>query len=519
MMLIEPRYPLTCTPIRSVTVKRLLALALVLPAATLVLTGVSTSATPAPEPGASVAVPTVSGPVTGGKGVPTLLTATMPAQSGYVSEEFFLEGTATAYTSDVPLTPDGRWTVRPQSRAPYRTRIVVYRPESPKQFNGTVFVEWNNVSAGFETAPDWGSGHNEVIRSGGAWIAVTTQAVGLQGGQTIIGQTATGGLRATDPERYASLTHPGDSYSYDIYSQAGVVARNTTTPAVLGKLSVKRVIAVGVSQSAFRLVTYIDAVQPLAHVYDGFFVHSRNGNGAALAGAPLDAVAAPPSAALIRGDLDVPVLQLLTESDLTLLRAYPARQPDTKLLRTWEVAGASHADFYQGGVGFGDIGDGKAEQALLDVASADGGPLNCAQPINRGPQYLVVASALHHLDRWVADGVAPPKARPIDMAAGPPPVINRDAHGNALGGVRTPVVDVPTATLRGDGNAGATFCFLFGNTIPFDAATLASLYPTHRDYVTKFNRATDAAVKAGFLLAPNAKNLKLAAAASSISAP
>ena len=83
----------------------------------------------------------------------------------------------------------------------------------------------------------------------------------------------------------------------------------------------------------------------------------------------------------------------------------PARQPDTKLLRTWEVAGASHADFYQGRIGFGDVGDGKAEQALLDVAAADGGALNCAQPINRGPQYLVLASALDHLDRWVADGV------------------------------------------------------------------------------------------------------------------
>ena len=228
---------------------------------------------------------------------------------------------------------------------------------------------------------------------------------------------------------------------------------------------------------------------------------------------------APPSAALIRADLDVPVLQLQTESDLTLFRAYPARQPDTKLLRTWEIAGASHADFYQGGVGYSDVGDGKAEQALLDVASADGGPLNCAQPINRGPQYLVLASALDHLDRWVADGVAPPKARSIDMVAGAPPVISRDARGNALGGIRTPVVDVPTATLRGDGNAGATFCFLFGNTVPFDAATIAALYPTHRDYVTKFDRATDAAVKAGFLLAADAKNLKAAAACSSVQRP
>ena len=153
------------------------------------------------------------------------------------------------------------------------------------------------------------------------------------------------------------------------------------------------------------------------------------------------------------------------------------------------------------------------------MAAADGGALNRAQPINRGPQYLVLASALDHLDRWVADGAAPPKGQPIDMAAGPPSAINRDEHGNALGGIRTPVVDVPTATLRGDGNAGQTFCFLFGNTVPFDAPTLAALYPTHEDYVTKFSKATDAAVKAGFILAADAKNLKAAAASSTISAP
>ena len=296
--------------------KRLFVVALVLLSLVL-LTAASTT------PSGTVAVPTVTGPVTGGKGVPILISTTIdPAAFGYVTEEYFLEGTATAYTSDAPLTPDGLWTVHPQSSETYKTRIVVYRPKSPKKFNGTVFVEWDNVSAGIEVASDWGSGHNEAIRSGAAWIAVTAQAVGVQGGQTIIGQTAPGGLRAADPDRYGSLAHPGDSYSYDVYSQAGVVARNTTTPAVLGKLKVKRVIAVGDSQSAFRLVTYIDAVQPIAHVYDGFLVHSRNGNGDPLAIAPLIAVRAPPAATLIRADVDVPVLQLLTESDLTLLRTF-----------------------------------------------------------------------------------------------------------------------------------------------------------------------------------------------------
>ena len=35
------------------------------------------------------------------------------------------------------------------------------------------------------------------------------------------------------------------------------------------------------------MVTYIDAVHPLVHVYDGFLVHSRGAGGAALSQAPL----------------------------------------------------------------------------------------------------------------------------------------------------------------------------------------------------------------------------------------
>ena len=85
--------------------------------------------------------------------------------------------------------------------------------------------------------------------------------------------------------------------------------------------------------------------------------------------------------------------------------------------------------------------------------------------------------------------------------------INRDAHGNALGGVRTPLVDVPIADLRGDGNGDSSQCFLSGSTVPFDAATITALYPTHADYVSRFDNATPAAVKAGFILGPEAKNL------------
>jgi len=318
-------------------------------------------------------------------------------------------------------------------------------------------------------------------------------------------------MKAADPERYATLTHPGDSYSYDIYSQAGAVARNRSAPRVLGPLRVKRVIAIGESQSAQRMVTYLDAVQPSVHAFDGFLVHSSGARASSLASPPLTPAVAPPPV-LIRDDLDVPVFVLQTETDV-VGGAYGTRRPDTKRYRLWEVAGASHADFYQGSVGFADTGRGNAERVQLDMPGINGGPLNCAQPINYGPQYLVLEAALHHLDRWVADGIAPPRAAPLEASAGPPVTLNRDAHGNALGGVRTPLVDVPIARLDGDRNVGGTFCFLFGHTMPFDVATLAALYPTHRAYVTPFTKATRTAERRGFILPFRARNLERAAAA------
>lgn len=474
--------------------------------------GVAASSAPAATTGPAPAV--VTGPVTGGTGKPNLVTTSFDLASvGYTSAEYFLSGTATAYSSSRPLTADGRWTVQPASTAPYATRLVVYRPANPKRFNGTVVVEWLNVSSGFDSPPDWLGSHVSLLRDGAAWVGVDAQSVGVQGGKAAVAGVAAGGLKAADPARYGSLHHPGDSYSYDIFSQAGHAVRGSGPTAPLGGLSVRHVLAAGESQSAFGLVTYINAVQPRDHVYDGFLVHSRWATGSALSQAP-QAEVDPPKGTVIRSDLTVPVLTFETESDV--LRGYvTARQPDSPRFRDWEVAGTSHADAYTTG-GFGDTGDGKAEVALLDAAAVGGGPLACSAPINDGPAHLVLDTAIHDLDQWVRTGTPPPRAPRLDASAGPPVTIARDGHGNALGGVRTPLVDVPTATIDGRPNQGGTFCSLFGSTVPFSAAVLSSLYPSHAAYVAAFDRATRRALAAGFLLPPEAQHLEAAAAQASI---
>ena len=109
---------------------------------------------------------TLSGPVTGGeRGSP--FAAVDVANRGYLTEEYFLEGKATAYElAEGTHAQDGRWKAWPaQGKADFKTRLLVVRPEDPAVFNGTVIVFWLNVTAGFEL----GSASAEALR-GYAWV-------------------------------------------------------------------------------------------------------------------------------------------------------------------------------------------------------------------------------------------------------------------------------------------------------------------------------------------------------------
>jgi len=469
---------------------------------------------PSPTRGDNVATPEIEGPISGGMGRPFIASTTLDlAQVGYSEAEYFISGSAAAYTNVGPLSGDGKWSVTPGPTATYKTRILAYCPIDGQKFNGTVIVEWLNVSGGLDAGPDWVMGHTELIREGYAWVGVSAQYVGVEGGVSIFGLPPMP-LKTTDPERYASLAHPGDSFSYDIFSQAAQAIRRPKGTNPLGDLRVETLIAVGESQSAMRMVTYINAVHPLADIYDGFFVHSRGGIGVPLSERPQPFIPVP-NKAVIRSDLNVPVLTFETETDVALFSYLAARQADSARFRLWEVAGTAHADTYTVGIGSEDLGN-SPDVANLVLITEPVPEFVCREPINSGPQHFVLKAAIASLNEWVRDGTPPPTAPRLEVSKWPLFPILRDAHGNALGGIRTPQVDVPIATLSGEAQRGSLFCLLFGSTVPFDDAKLASLYPNHESYVSAFNEATDRAVQGGFILPEDAKLMKAAAAASDI---
>jgi hypothetical protein len=101
------------------------------------------------------------------------------------------------------------------------------------------------------------------------------------------------------------------------------------------------------------------------------------------------------------------------------------------------------------------------------------------------------------------------------VTAGPPVAINHDANGVALGGVRTPQVDVPIAAFTGE-QPGTVLCRLFGTTTPFDDATPAALYPSRRAFLSAYRKALGRAVRAGWILRADAKLMRKWAAGSDV---
>lgn len=239
---------------------------------------------------------------------------------GYEQTEWACSGHAESYRAPAGLPTDGRWTFEVRDHAEFTTRVLIRRPSDDSRFSGTVVVEWLNVSAGFDSAPDYINMADEIVRGGYAWVGVSAQRIGIEGGAVAVStpvSAAAGagqGIKALDPERYGDLEHPGDSYSFDIFTQVGRALRQPGDVEVLGGLDVERILAVGESQSGFALTSYINGVQPLTGAFDGFVVHRRGGAAAPLSvedGAGVDIAATitgPPTR--IRTDGAAPVIIL-----------------------------------------------------------------------------------------------------------------------------------------------------------------------------------------------------------------
>jgi hypothetical protein len=260
-------------------------------------------------------------------------------------------------------------------------------------------------------------------------------------------------------------------------------------------------LAGGDSQSAMRLSDYVNAFQPLTKIFNGFLLHGR-----ASVGTPLgDGLLLLTPIAFIRSDNTTPVLQVVAEGDLVQSTTFLSRQADNAHLVTWEVAGSSHIDLYEGAYEMAITARDNPLWPKAVCLFGDQNPNTGGGLISRLPYFWVEKAAWDNLNKWVTTGRRP-ASRPIITPTylGLIPMIARDSYGNAKGGFRLPELDVPNSTYVyyniGADILSSIVCELGGYDVAFDSATLKKLYPTHAVYVQKYTAAADKLLSDGLML-------------------
>jgi hypothetical protein len=349
---------------------------------------------------------------------------------------------------------------------PYTTRVVARRPAADRDFSGLVLAESMHVS-GAAHMFEFTSGY--LMDAGHAAVEIVT----------------------TSPQQFVAFNGPRyermkieDGQQNEIIAQVGALVRSSKGP--LGALRVRKLVLGGTSMSAGTLINYLPAhrvfrTPELNRIFDGFL---------------------PTSTGSTIGEIDVPLIQMPTmhEVETNVPRRQDSDEPGRQF-RLYEFAGIGHVD-------------SRDNVRLL--------PNPCTKPLSTFLTQAYFSVSLHHLFRWVDEGISPPRAPRILLdrdASNDGSTMLLDALGNPLGGVRNPYVDVPAAKyapvntavdpvianpseyVRVNGPQGAQImCRLSAYQEPFTAAKMRELYGSKREYLRKFEARLDELEEQGWSL-------------------
>jgi Alpha/beta hydrolase domain len=458
-----------------------------------------------------------------------------PVPPGYSENEYFVSGRGKLYE----YTSTGIRVVSPCpasaeplgcTRLPYTTRMLVKRPLDPHRFSGTVVIEPLNPSSGYDIANVWDRSWPYFVRRGDIFVGWTSRFEAISA------------LKQFEPSRYAQLTWGqnsavDDGITFDIAAQIGALFKLNGPRSPTHGLRVRHVFEAGFSQDGgftFTQAEVFNAVERLpggGPVYDGYVPAGTIGPSNIDFGLT-------PAGSLSPGDprnrmqpRDSPVIQINTETEAALLgvpTGLAYRRPDSDAqndrYRLWEVPGASHVS--------NDLNSPPITEQR-DLAELEGIPLAALPPAgcthqqfvngpwvgmpgtvdpNTYPFSNVANAAFADLTKWVDDGIPPPRAARIEAAPTRSDTVARDRLGNALGGLRTPFLDVPTAAYSptdavSHDTALSGLCTLIGYNTPFSHATLHSLYRSHGDYLARVASESSDLVRRGFWLPSDAKQV------------
>jgi hypothetical protein len=118
-------------------------------------------------------------------------------------------------------------------------------------------------------------------------------------------------------------------------------------------------------------------------------------------------------------------------------------------------------------------------------------------------------AAFANLDRWVRTGEPAPRAARIEVKDPGTPQASfvHDRHGNVMGGVRNPYLDVPVATYIPN-SPGQAICRQLGYKKSFDWSQLETLYGSSANYADRVTQSVDQLVRERWLTPSDAKKVK-----------
>ena len=355
------------------------------------------------------------------------------AHYNYVADEYIISGNA-----------DGE---------PYKTRLVVRRPQDMSRFSGLVLLEPMHP-AGFAH----GFEHNSVYLMDAGHIAVEVLTMGQD-------------HLAFNPARYGDH-HFEPRQTTEVLAQAGALIKSASSP-IAGE-GLRKMILFGTSATSAMLTRYLPAHDIFMQangekIFDGFLPTS---NGSRIL------------------PVDVPTIQMPTQHEYrNVATAVQDGDAPGEQFRVYEFTGIGH---------------------LMARHNPRMTPQLCEHKPTEYPLELYFSVALHHLFEWVDKGIAPPRGERILIDRNTDndgSLMVLDEHGNAVGGIRNPYVDVPFATYiagntlaDGQDSALAAVCFLSVYEERFSRNKLRELYGSKANFLRQFEANLDAQEDAGWSL-------------------
>ena len=371
---------------------------------------------------------------------------------GYVEREFLFNGTANIYETGKEKTPVVKY-----SNCEYTDRMTLRHPSELSKFSGRVIIEIVNSTANFDIDRIWAEVYRYLMRNGDIFVGVTSKA------------NVFCALKRFDPTRYADLNWPNpnnepvpgndippiwngpqdqeNGYIWDILKELPSFLRSGAEINPLKDWDIKYIYLTGWSQSCSYITQFINSFEKTdSHAYDGYL----SAGGVRSFATPINRYE---EGKIIYDSVQkrlnyapAPVIEINTESEASDefdCCGYSSRRDDSDdpyfRYRYMDIAGGCH-DAVDTCMAYNSFDDDVAKA----MGKRDEGLPGNNLCMNNYPKYFAFHVALRTLYQWVENGAAPKSYERMRQSS--KGVILKDAFGNSMGGMRTPMLNYPVCT-------------------------------------------------------------------------